>query len=416
MFSAARSGSEGRVGSRGSGSASEPSARSLEEVGERGLVGVHRRPDRDLDQLALQVASDSPGVPLCFSAGMRRGHHHAAHVLRPDRVCGEQRHQGGVDPAREGEADVAEAVLADVVAQAEDERLVDLLEVGQRLRHPGRAGGGQLADQQLLLELGGAGDHRAARVDDEALAVEDQLVLAADQVAEGEMGAVGAGAGGEHLLALASLAAVVGGARGVRDQLGARRRLGRGGRALDPAVLADRQPDLRPGDLDRLSLAPRDEVALLVEDGVVGEAVLAVDGGDLPVGEHREGVVGAAEVTAPGSRLGEADQDDHPAHLRRDLLDRPPVGLDEVPLQVEVLGGIARHAELGEDRQVGALRAGAADPLGHLGGVAVDVADGRVDLGQCYAHACSGRSIAAGGAGGDPRRPVGSSGCERAAS
>ena len=36
--------------------------------------------------------------------------------------------------------------------------------------------------------------------------------------------------------------------------------------------------------------------------------------------------------------------------------------------------------------QLGALGAGAADPLGDLGRVAVDVADGRVDLGQGYAH------------------------------
>ena len=47
------------------------------------------------------------------------------------------------------------------------------------------------------------------------------------------------------------------------------------------------------------------EVALLVEDAVVGQEHLAVDALDLAVGEHREAVVDVLRV------LGEADQRDH---------------------------------------------------------------------------------------------------------
>ncbi len=47
-----------------------------------------------------------------------------------------------------------------------------------------------VADQQLLLELRRAGDQRAGVVDDERVAVEDELVLAADQRAERERGDV----------------------------------------------------------------------------------------------------------------------------------------------------------------------------------------------------------------------------------
>ena len=43
-------------------------------------------------------------------------------------------------PPERASADVAEAVLRDVVAQAEDERAVDLGEVGERLGDPARAG------------------------------------------------------------------------------------------------------------------------------------------------------------------------------------------------------------------------------------------------------------------------------------
>ncbi len=96
--------------------------------------------------------------------------------------------------------------------------------------------------------------------------------------------------------------------------------------------------------------------------------------------------MGAAEVAAAGDRLGETDQRRDAADAEGELLDRALVGRDEVALQVEVLGRVAGDAELGEDRQLGALRFGAVDPLRDLRRVAVDVADGRVDLGQGYAH------------------------------
>ncbi len=59
-----------------------------------------------------------------------------------------------------------------------------------------------LAHQQLLLELRGARDRRAGRVEDEGVAVEDELVLAPDHPAEGDVGAVLAGALREQALAL----------------------------------------------------------------------------------------------------------------------------------------------------------------------------------------------------------------------
>ena len=92
---------------------------------------------------------------------MRRGHDHAAEPLRAYRVGGEQRHQGGVDAAREGDADVAEAVLGDVVPQPQDQRPINLIEVGERLGERAGRSRREVADQQLLLELGGAGDQLA---------------------------------------------------------------------------------------------------------------------------------------------------------------------------------------------------------------------------------------------------------------
>ena len=80
-------------------------------------------------------------------------------------------------------------------------------------------------------------------VDHEGVAVEDELVLAADERAEGDAGDVLAGALGEHPLALGALAGVVGRGGDVDDQRRAGQRLVAGRRAGLPDVLADRQPD-----------------------------------------------------------------------------------------------------------------------------------------------------------------------------
>ena len=100
-----------------------------------------------------------------------------------------------------------------------------------------------VADQQLLAELRRARDRLAGVVDHEGVAVEDELVLAADEPAEGHAGEVVARALGEHPLALGALAGVVGRGRDVEDQRRAGQRLVAGRRAGLPDVLADGQPD-----------------------------------------------------------------------------------------------------------------------------------------------------------------------------
>ncbi len=50
-----------------------------------------------------------------------------------------------------------------------------------------------------------------------------------------------------------------------------------GGGPGPPQVLAHRQPDGLPAHLDHRARVPRREVALLVEDAVVGQVHLAVD-------------------------------------------------------------------------------------------------------------------------------------------
>ena len=53
------------------------------------------------------------------------------HPLGPQRVARERGDERGIDPSREPEHDLAEAVLPDVIAEGEDERPAHLLELGQ---------------------------------------------------------------------------------------------------------------------------------------------------------------------------------------------------------------------------------------------------------------------------------------------
>ncbi len=236
------------------------------------------------------------------------------------------------------------AVLADVVAQAEDERAAASARarartgsiapdaprscrrslpssttgtsgsgsrsLGERApahvaqAPPDRGGRVDVDDEQRLLEAGRAGDHLALVVEHDRVAVEDQLVLPADRVAEGEETAVVAGARDEHLLAVLGLADVVRRGGEVDDQLGAGEREVGGGRPGLPDVLADRRPDQRLAELQEHEVAAGGEVAVLVEDAVVGQEPLAVDGRDPAAGADR------ARVREVAVEPGHADEGD----------------------------------------------------------------------------------------------------------
>ena len=329
-------------------SAASPSP--LQRPCERLVVGASRGVDRQLDQLRAQVRGDRAGVGLRPLARVSGGHHHAGEPFGAERIGRDERHQRRVDAARQAHDGALEAVLAGVVAHAEHERLIDLVQVVERLLQPSRRPA-ELPQQQVGGELPGPGHGLARGVDDEAVAVEDELVLAADEVAEGDRHAVGAGPLREHLLALDALAAQVGRARRVQEELRPGLRLQRAGRPRLPEVLADREPEARSAELDQLRLATGLEVADLVEDAVVGEPVLAVDGLDLAVPQGRERVVDRAPrgaVRQPvgaltGGGLGESDQRRDPPRLAREPLERGDVRLGEVVLEIEVLSRVTRE-------------------------------------------------------------------------
>ena len=134
--------------------------------------------------------------------------------------------------------------------------------------------------------------------------------------------------------------------------------------------------DQRLAAADEDELAARLEVAVLVEDAVVGQELLAVHRLHLAVDADGAGV---EEIPV---EVGGADERRQPLGLVSDLVERPGCG----PHEEEVLGRVARRRELGEEHELGArgarlLEAGD-DPVA----IPVQIADHRVHLRECKAH------------------------------
>ena len=342
------------------------------------------------------------------------------HPRRAEGVDGERCRQCRVDPARDGDHHLAEAVLVDVVSEPEDEGFPHLLELRLECRHVGlgscaecvrrselqrldlghgrtvplegatadvsepprdRVGWIDVDQQQRLLEPGCAGHDLARVVEHDRVAVEDELVLSADEVAEREEAGVVASAGDQHLLTLLGFADVERRRREVDEQLRSGKREIGCRRAGLPDVLADRRPDQYVAEAEEEQVAPPREVAMLVENAVVGEIPLPVDAADGAVGQH-----GAAVVQVCVEE-GDADERRDAGALARDRPQRLSGRSDETGPEQEILGRVARDCELGEDHEVGAGLTGGLgrrhDPLA----VSVEVADDGVHLRKRQPHA-----------------------------
>ena len=243
-----------------------------------------------------------------------------------------------------------------------------------------RVGRLDVHDEQLLLEAGRPGEHVALLVEHERVPVEDQLVLAADRVAERDEAGVVARARGEHLLALAVAADVERRGREVDEQLRAgEREIGRGRPGL-PHVLADRRPDQRAAVLEEKEVVAGREVAVLVEDAVVREEALAVDRPHLAAGADGAGV---EEVAV---EVGRADERDDPAGRARDLCERALCGADEARAQEQIFRRVPGGGQLGQEDEIGAGGLCLLDPRDDAVAVSVQVADDGIDLRERKPH------------------------------
>ena len=141
-------------------------------------------------------------------------------------------------------------------------------------------------------------------------------------------------------------------------------------------------PSRRAAEVDHRGALAGLEVARLVGDAVVPQPRLAVRRDDVAVGDHGERVVDVLRA------LRVADHGDDALDVARDRVERLLGGEQEVLLEQQVLGRIARQHQLREQHQLGAGFARPRDVLAHEPRVALEVADRRVDLRERKGERC----------------------------
>ena len=150
-------------------------------------------------------------------------------------------------------------------------------------------------------------------------------------------------------------------------------------RFFEPDVFANGNADPHAADCHRTGGGAAREQALFVEHAVVRQVCLETNGGDPATLQQRACVVELA-VLDPWA----ADQHGRPAigGLARERFDRGAAGGLKCRFEHEVFRRVAGNEQFGQNHQIGAvgprLRAGGA----RHGGVALDIANARVQLGE----------------------------------
>ena len=313
---------------------------------------------------------------------MRR-HHDGAHLVGAQRIDGDGQGQRGIDAARHADQHAREAVLDDVVAHAQHQRLVHLRlggqGRGQRLRH-GR-GAVELDQLQVFLEVAQLGADGAGRIHDERVAIENQLILATHQVGVDQGHALRADMLAHGVIAQVLLVHVVG--RAVRHQQHLRAgRAGAHGRMLEPRVFADIDAETHALHAKHEGLVRRREVTLFIEHRRVRQVVLAVGAQHFAVEQHGSGVMAHALLILQGQahhhvqilELGQVCGQPRKRFLRFCV---------ECIAQQQVLGWIADQRQFRREHDIGARLKGAAGKVEDLGTVAGQIADRTIHLSNC---------------------------------
>ena len=347
-------------------------------------------------------------------------HAHADDVLRAEGIAGDGGGKRRVDAARHPDQHLLETLLADVVVRAQHDRGVNLgralerlvecgldgrLWVGGWTAHHGylghlelqplRAfrltpdvfggpvdwgGGVDIADDHLFDKRRRVGEHPSIRIEDHAVAVEDELILAPDGVDPGDVGAIARGAFSDHRLARAALAVVIRRPVDVDEDVRPVVRLPGHRTGREPAVLTHRQADSHAVPLDDRAAVAGLEVPLLIEHAVVRQKDLVVDSFDLAVVQEGGGV-------EDGPILVDESHDRRDACRRlRDNLQLSEVVADERRLQDQVFGRVAGDSQLRKADDVRAQASSAIHPVDDQAGIALQIADCRIDLRERDPH------------------------------
>src|SRR5687768_17374042 len=142
-----------------------------------------------------------------------------------------------------------------------------------------------------------------------------------------------------------------------------------------PGVLADIHSEADPVVAKDVGLAAGLEVALLIEYGVVRQALLVVHADDRSVAYYRGGVV-ALVLHHPGM----ANHDGHAFGAGGEIGQRLVAGSQKILAEEQILRRIAAQCEFRRHHEVRARGTRALREIGDTGHVAAQVADGGVEL------------------------------------
>ena len=261
---------------------------------------------------------------------------------------------------------------------AEHQRAVGL---GFERKFIGHVVGTQMAafiidDTQGLRELRQAHPAIALGIEGERCAIEDQFILAADQIGVDRGNAGGGNPLAHHLDPLMMLFQMAG--RGIEDeeQFGA----GGGGalgRAGFPDVGADVDAAADAAQGHDAGFAAGVEVAFFVENVVIGQASLAVDRRYPAVFNDRRGIV------APPVMLFRMTDDQGDAlDTAGQIVERPLAGAVEIRAQQQILRRVAAQRQFRRQQRLGAALPGLAGALDDALDIARQVTDGGIELGN----------------------------------
>ena len=355
---------------------------ALEHPGERALGALDRLGDRhdvvaDAERLG---AGGGVGERLVRGEAIRQ--HDRVDAFGAERVDGDCRAEGRVDPAGEAEHHPRKPIVLDIVAQAEHTGrivgLVALLDNFKRALDAAPTLIGPLPDSARHHGAKGwqLNGEAAIGVERERGSLEHDLVLPAEHVEIDERQAALDHPRHGHVLANRKLVALIG--RGVADEQDLAAGLED---AFDwvgaPDVLANRHANADAAKDDRPRRRAGREHPLLVEYAVVRQVDLEPHRLDPALVQQRHRIV---QLAGLDPRQAGEDRRTPVRRLARQLLAGGPAGLLEGGLQHQVLGRITGEEELRRHHEIGPegrrLRARLAQAIA----VACDVSDDESDL------------------------------------
>jgi len=231
-------------------------------------------------------------------------------------------------------------------------------------------------------------------VDDDRVAVEDQIVLTADQVDVGYDRVGLDGAPGDQRQPHFVLVPFEGRAVDHDEQAGIGLQHPVDRAAVAPEVLADHQGDIGPADAQHEQFVPGNEDAVFVEHRVVGQMVLRVPGHDTPVLHHARHILGDGGRRVAGAQFARRVRsvrvpDDHRkraetlvGQTRRERDRRRTGGAQEAGTGRQVLDRVPGQRHLTDREQIGSGGGSGTRGNQDLLGVAGEVSDRGVCLGQ----------------------------------